>query len=92
MLRLFGLKPSRGRVSPAPRGDTYGLSTAGPLARTVADAAAFLDVVAGSLPGDPYRAAPPERPFLDEVGADPGRLRVGLALDPPHPVPVDECA
>ena len=87
---LFGLKPSRGRVSPAPRGDTYGLSTAGPLARTVADAAAFLDVVAGSLPGDPYRAPPSDRPFLDEVGADPGRLRVGLALEPPHPVPVDE--
>jgi amidase len=87
---LFGLKPTRGRVSPAPRGDTYGLSTAGPLARTVADAAAFLDVIAGAVPGDPYIAPPPERPFLDEVGADPGRLRIGLALDPPHPAPVDE--
>jgi amidase len=90
---LFGIKPSRGRSSPAPRGDTYGLSVAGPLARTVADAAAFLDAIAGSLPGDPYRAPPPERPFLEEVGADPGRLRIGLALEPPHPVPVDEpCA
>jgi amidase len=90
---LFGIKPSRGRSSPAPRGDTYGLSVAGPLARTVADAAAFVDAIAGSLPGDPYRAPPPERPFLEEVGADPGRLRIGLALEPPHPVPVDEpCA
>jgi amidase len=87
---IFGLKPARGRVSPAPRGDTYGLSSPGPLARTVADAAAFLDAIAGALPGDPYIAPPPERPFLDEVGADPGRLRIGLALDPPHPVPVDE--
>jgi amidase len=87
---LYGIKPTRGRVSPAPRGDTYGLSVAGPIARTVSDAAAFLDAVAGSLPGDPYRAPPPERPFLDEVGADPGRLRVGLALEPPHPVPVDD--
>ena len=87
---IFGLKPTRGRVSPAPRGDPYGLSVAGPLARTVADAAAFLDAIAGPVPGDPYIAPPPERPFLDEVGADPGRLRIGLALEPPHPVPVDE--
>jgi amidase len=87
---LFGLKPTRGRVSPAPRGDTYGLSVAGSLARTVADAAAFLDAIAGPVTGDPYIAPPPERPFLEEVGADPGRLRIGLALDPPHAVPVDE--
>jgi amidase len=87
---IFGLKPTRGRVSPAPRGDPYGLSVAGPLARTVADAAAFLDAIGGPVPGDPYIAPPPERPFLDEVGADPGRLRIGLALEPPHPVPVDE--
>jgi amidase len=87
---VFGLKPTRGRVSPAPRGDPYGLSVLGPLARTVADAAAFLDAVAGPAPGDPYSAPPPERPFLEEVGADPGRLHIGLALDPPHPVPVDE--
>ena len=87
---VFGIKPTRGRVSPAPRGDPYGLSVAGPLARTVADAAAFLDAIAGPVPGDPYIAGPPERPFLEEVGADPGRLRIGLALEPPHPVPVDE--
>ncbi len=87
---LFGLKPSRGRVSPAPRGDPYGLSVAGSLARTVADAAAFLDAIAGPVSGDPYVAPPPERPFLEEVGADPGHLRIGLALEPPHAVPVDE--
>ena len=86
---LFGLKPTRGRVSPAPYGDPYGLSAHGPLARTVADAAAFLDAIAGNVPGDPYRASPPERPFADEVGAPPGRLRIGLVLDPPEPAPVE---
>lgn len=86
---LFGLKPSRGRISPAPFGDVYGLGVSGSLARTVADAAAFLDVVAGPEPGDPYLAAPPERPFADEVGAAPGRLRVVVAVEPPHPAPVD---
>jgi amidase len=86
---LFGLKPSRGRVSPAPYGDTYGFSTAGPLARTVADAAAFLDAIAGPEPGDPYVAPRPERSFAEEVGAPPGRLRIGVALEPQHPVPVD---
>lgn len=86
---LFGLKPSRGRVSPAPYGDTYGLSTPGPIARTVADAAAFLDAIAGLVPGDPYVAPPPEQPFAEEVGVPPGRLRIALALEPPHPAPVD---
>jgi amidase len=86
---LFGIKATRGRVSPAPHGDAYGFSVNGPLARTVADAAAFLDVVMGSEPGDPYVAAPPERPFAEEVGAPPGRLRIALALDPPHPTRVD---
>jgi amidase len=90
---VFGLKPARGRVSPAPYGDVYGLSNPGPLARTVADAAAFLDAIEGPVAGDPYVAPPPRRPFHDEVGAHPGRLRVGLGLTPPHPVPVDErCA
>jgi amidase len=90
---LFGLKPTRGRVSPAPYGDVYGLGSSGPLARTVADAGAFLDVIAGSLPGDPYQAPLPERPFVEEAGAEPGRLRIGVALEPPHPVPVDDrCA
>ncbi|MGH3132021.1 MAG: amidase, partial [Gaiellaceae bacterium] len=82
---LFGIKPTRGRISTAPYGDPYGFSTNAPMARTVADAAAFLDVVAGPEPGDQYVAPPPERPFETEVGAPPGRLRVALAVDPPHP-------
>ena len=46
--------------------------------RSVRDSAAILDAVHGPMPGDPYAAPMPVRPFLDEVGADPGRLRVGL--------------
>jgi amidase len=86
---LFGLKPSRGRTSPAPRGDAYGFSVAGSLARTVADAAAFLDAIAGPAPGDPFVAPPPERPYLEEVGVDPGRLHVALVLEPPTRGAVD---
>ncbi len=90
---LLGLKPSRGRVSPAPYGDAYGLSSPGSLARTVADAAAFLDAIAGPVPGDPHAAPPPERPFAEEVGVPPGPLRIAVALEPSHPVPVDpSCA
>ena len=65
---LFGLKPSRGRVSSAPFGSLEGLSTAGPMARTVEDAAHFLDVLAGYEPGDPWWAPPPERPFAVTAG------------------------
>jgi amidase len=46
--------------------------------RSVRDVAGILDAVAGAAPGDPYTAPPPLRPFTDEVGADPGRLRIGL--------------
>ena len=49
----------------------------GPLARTVRDAAALLDVQAVSFVGDPFRAPPPEDTFLSAAGADPGRLRIG---------------
>jgi amidase len=80
---LFGIKPSRGRVSPAPyTSGSLELSQSGPLSVTVRDAAAFLDVLAGYEPGDAHWAPPPERPFLDEVGADPGRLRIALTAEP----------
>ena len=58
---LVGLKPSRGRVSVAPFPSLEGLSTAAPMARSVIDAAALLDVFAGYEPGDPWWVAPPER-------------------------------
>ena len=89
---LFGIKPARGRVSPAPYGGLEGFSTAGPLTRTVADAAALLDVMAGYETGDPWWAPPPGRPFADEVGAEPGRLEVALTTSPPIDAPVaPEC-
>jgi amidase len=80
---VFGLKPSRGRISAAPYPSLEGLSTPGPLARSVADAAAFLDVAAGYEPGDPWWAPPPERPFADEVATSPGRLRIAVTAEPP---------
>ena len=77
---LFGLKPSRGRVSKGPAGaDSWnGFSVDHVLARSVRDSAAVLDEIAGYRPGDTYLAPAPARPFAQEVGANPGRLRVGL--------------
>jgi amidase len=87
---LFGIKPARGRVSPAPFvSGSLELSQSGPLSVTVRDAAAFLDEIAGYEPGDAHWAPPPERPFLDEVGADPGRLRIAFTAEPAVPHPVD---
>jgi amidase len=48
------------------------------LVRSVRDTAGVLDAIAGPGVGDPYTAPPPSRPFVDEVGADPGRLRIGF--------------
>ena len=78
---LVGLKPSRGRISHGPTlGEGWaGATTDGVVSRSVRDTAAVLDVIAGRRTGDPYTAAPPARPFADEIGADPGRLRVGIA-------------
>jgi amidase len=87
---LFGIKPSRGRISPAPYvSGTLELSQSGPLSVSVRDAAAFLDVIAGYEPGDAHWAPPPARPFLDEVGADPGRLRIAFTPVPPIPFEID---
>lgn len=80
---LVGLKPSRGRVSAAPAyGDPVGLATAGTLARTVRDAAALLDVLAGPAVGDPFWAAPPAGTFLEACDRPPGRLRVARFAEP----------
>jgi amidase len=86
---LFGLKPSRGRVSTAPFGAFEGFSTAGPLTRTVEDAAHILDVLAGYEPGDPWWAPPPEQPYAQAVSEAPARLRVAVTSTPPIDVPVD---
>jgi amidase len=87
---LVGIKPSRGRVSPAPFvPGSLGLGTAGPLARTVRDAAALLDVMTGNETGDFFVAPPPERTFLAEADREPGRLRVAVTVQPPIDVAVD---
>ena len=86
---VFGIKASRGRVSNAPFVPGIGLGTTGPLARTTLDAAAYLDVVSGYEWGDPFPAPEPERPFADEIGADPGRLRIALTSTPPLETDVD---
>jgi amidase len=89
---LFGLKPSRGRVSSAPFGSFEGLSTAGPLTHTVEDAAHILDVLAGYEPGDPWWAPLPERPFAETVVEAPPPLRIAVTSTPPIDVAVDpEC-
>jgi amidase len=89
---VYGLKPSRGRVSAAPFHSLEGLSTAAPVSRSVADAAALLDVLEGYEPGDPWWAPPPDRPFAEELQTDPGRLRIAVTDTPPIDVAVsDEC-
>jgi Asp-tRNA(Asn)/Glu-tRNA(Gln) amidotransferase A subunit family amidase len=91
---LFGLKPTRGRVSSAPLGgDSWnGLSCKHAVTRSVRDSAALLDAVDGPRPGDPYAAPPKARPYLDEVGREPGRLRIGFSAEPLYDRPVSaEC-
>jgi amidase len=88
---LFGIKPARGRISHAPYGDgSVALGSSGPITRSVRDAAALLDVLAGYEPGDAQWAPPPGRPFVEEVDDEPAPLRVALVQSPPADVPVDE--
>jgi amidase len=77
---LVGLKPSRGRTSAGPRWGQLSriLTTELVLARSVRDVAGVLDAVWAPFPGDPVIAPAPARPFADEVGADPGPLRIGM--------------
>jgi amidase len=56
----------------------HGASVNGVITRTVRDSAVLLEVMAGPEPTSPYPIAPPERPYTEEVGRDPGRLRVGF--------------
>ncbi len=86
---LVGLKPSRGRVPHLTQGWLGGI-VEGVVARTVADSAAVLDATAGPDPLAWYTAPAPSRPFAQEVGADPGRLRIGLMAQAPLGIPTDE--
>lgn len=82
---VFGLKPSRGRNPLGPDNSElwHGMIVEGTLTRTVRDTAAILDCTAGPDIGAPYFAPPPKRPFLDEVGRDPGHLRIAFTTDAP---------
>jgi amidase len=80
---LVGLKPTRGRISGFPMyGDPVGLSTSGSIARTVADAAALLDVLAGHRVSDPSWAPEPSGTFLEATRREPGRLRIARFVQP----------
>ena len=89
---LFGLKPSRGRVPNTPflEAFSYPVGCTHSLTRTVRDNAALLDAVSGAAPGDAVAVAPPARPFLAEVGADPGRLRIGFTCVTARGVTADD--
>jgi amidase len=80
---LVGLKPARGRVSVGPDGGQSFLVSDGVLSRSVGDTVAALDVLAGYEPGDATWAPDPPAPYAELVQPDPGRLRLGLALNPP---------
>ena len=82
---VVGLKPSRGRISLGPSlGELIaGHAAEGPLTRTVRDCAALLDVMSGYETGDPYWAPPPARPFVEEVGVAPGKLRIAVTTNLP---------
>lgn len=87
---VFGLKPTRARNPLGPHfGDLFsGLVAEHAVTRSVRDSAALLDATAGPELGDPYCAPLPARPFLQEVGADPGQLRIAFTTNAPTGVPV----
>jgi amidase len=80
---IFGLKPTRGRVTQAPfMGESWGgFVQEHALTRSVRDSAAFLDIEDPPTPGEPYGIAPKTRPWVEEVGADPGKLKIAVTTD-----------
>ncbi|MGI9452288.1 MAG: amidase [Geminicoccaceae bacterium] len=89
---LFGLKTTRARNTMAPYlGESLaGCSVEHVVSRTVRDSAAALDASAGPAPGDPYMAPLPARPFLDEVDAEPRRLKIAIATEAFSGMPVHQ--
>jgi amidase len=87
---VVGLKPSRGRVTIAPFGDYwYGGAYFFCVSRSVRDTAAYLDAMAGALPGDPYTPPTPAEPWLALAARAPKQLRVGFTVTPPDGNPID---
>ncbi|WP_033294860.1 amidase [Amycolatopsis jejuensis] len=89
---VFGMKPTRLRISSARRraGVSFRIAVLSEHAITVSvrDCAALLDATAGPLPGDPFIAPRPERPYLEEIGADPGKLRIAFSTIAPAGPPL----
>ncbi|MBE1530287.1 amidase [Actinomadura algeriensis] len=83
---LFGIKPTRGRVSLGPTSaDLFGLATNGPIARNVRDAALLLDVMSAPMYGDMFRAPAADGTFLSFADRPPGRLRIARSIEPAVP-------
>ena len=89
---LFGLKPTRARITAGPLiGDIMGgLVNEHCVSRSVRDSATLLDATAGSMPGDPYVAPEQKRPYINEVGAGPGRLRIAFTVNTFYGDPLHE--
>lgn len=87
---IVGLKPSRGRVTLSPAGDFwYGGAYFLCCSRTVRDTAAYLDALAGALPGDPYTPPTPDASWLSISSHAPKKLRVGFTVTPPNGTPMN---
>ena len=90
---LVGLKPSQGRITLGPYRDESNLGVELCVSRSLRDTAALLDAVRGPGVGDTVIAPPPSRPYVQELGIDPGRLRIGMLDHHPFGGPVhEECA
>ncbi|HSW14717.1 MAG TPA: amidase [Solimonas sp.] len=88
---LFGLRPSRGRVPLGPRmGEAWeGANSDLVVSRSVRDSAVMLDALQGADVGAPFEIRLPERPYAQELGREPGRLRIGFSTRSPIGKPVD---
>ncbi len=84
MCGLVGLKPSRGRVPMGPFQDEWGLSIQHVVSRSVRDSAAILDATAIPTLGDGVIAPMTGQPYIDAVGKDPVKLRIGIWTDSPR--------
>ena len=82
---LFGIKPSRGRISNGlVAGELWdGAVSSGIVSRSVRDAAVYIDMVQGDIDGDPYIIAKPEMPYAEEVKLQPGKLKIGYSYQMP---------
>jgi amidase len=86
---LFGLKITRDRNPVLPDDNAYGNSVEHVVSRTVRDSAVMLDHTGRPEPGAPYPAPPKERPYADEVGRSPGRLKIAFSAETPSGRPID---